>query len=117
MDAGSIPYSAVVQPRPWPAIQRGTDSSTLAVQITRVPPASISAEPVALLMKPGMMLIVAQIGRAAAVRPAPLHAHAAARAPGERDQVHVVDLADRQLEEARAEAPELLQRRRVARKR
>ena len=66
VEAGSIPYSAVVQPRPCPAIQRGTDSSTLAVQITRVPPASISAEPVALRMKPGAMRISR---RSAAPRP------------------------------------------------
>ncbi len=55
VDAGSIEYSAVAQPRPLPAIQRGTDSSTLAVQITRVPPAAISAEPLADLTKSGSM--------------------------------------------------------------
>src|ERR671927_301794 len=45
VDAGSIPYSAVIQPRPWPASHRGTDSWTEAVQITRVPPQAISADP------------------------------------------------------------------------
>src|SRR5918998_15713 len=38
VDAGSIAYSAVTQPRPLPAIQRGTDSCADAVQITRVSP-------------------------------------------------------------------------------
>src|SRR4051795_8463603 len=55
VDAGSIPYSAVTHPRPRPAIQRGTDSSTLAVQITRVSPHEISAEPVAVRTNPGRM--------------------------------------------------------------
>ncbi len=36
VEAGSIPYSAVSQPRPLPASQRGTPSSTDAVQITFV---------------------------------------------------------------------------------
>jgi hypothetical protein len=53
VEAGSIPYSAVTQPRPLPTIQRGTLSSTEAVQMTRVSPAEISAEPVALRTKPG----------------------------------------------------------------
>ena len=76
VEAGSIPYSAVTQPLPWPAIQRGTDSSTLAVQITRVPPASIRAEPVAVFTKPVTIVDVAQVvGRAAVV--AGLGAHAA----------------------------------------
>ena len=47
VEAGSIPYSAVTQPRPLPDIQRGTPASTLAVQITCVRPTEISAEPVA----------------------------------------------------------------------
>ena len=38
VEAGSIPYSAVTQPRPLPAIQRGTLSCAEAVQITRVSP-------------------------------------------------------------------------------
>ena len=38
MEAGSIPYSAVTQPVPLPAIQRGTLSCAEAVQITRVSP-------------------------------------------------------------------------------
>ena len=45
VDAGSIPYSAVTHPVPRPAIQRGTDSVTDAVQITRVSPWVMSAEP------------------------------------------------------------------------
>ena len=55
VEAGSIPYSAVAQPRPLPDIQRGTSSSTLAVQITRVPPASIRHDPLAVRTKPGTM--------------------------------------------------------------
>jgi hypothetical protein len=50
VEAGSIPYSAVTQPRPFPAIHFGTDSSTEAVQITRVPPIEMSADPVAVRM-------------------------------------------------------------------
>ena len=56
-DAGSIPYSAVSQPRPLPSIQRGTDSWTDAVQITRVSPQEISAEPVAVRTKPGSISV------------------------------------------------------------
>ncbi len=48
-----MPYSAVTQPRPEPAIQRGTPSCTEAVQITRVSPIEISAEPVAVRTNPG----------------------------------------------------------------
>jgi hypothetical protein len=50
-----MPYSAVTQPLPLPTIQRGTLSSTEAVQITRVSPHEISAEPLALRTKPGSM--------------------------------------------------------------
>ena len=57
VDAGSIPYSAVTQPRPWPAIQRGTLSCTDAVQITRVSPCVMSAEPVAGLTKCGSIVV------------------------------------------------------------
>ena len=46
-----MPYSAVIHPTPWPRIQPGTDSSTIAVQITRVAPAVTSTEPVADEMK------------------------------------------------------------------
>ena len=53
VDAGSIPYSAVTQPLPRPCIHLGTFSSIDAVQMTRVPPHSIRAEPSALPMKPG----------------------------------------------------------------
>ena len=67
VEAGSIPYSAVIQPRPWPIIQRGTDSCTDAVQITRVPPQAISAEPVAVRTKPGWIVHRPQhVGRAVA---------------------------------------------------
>src|SRR5437764_8442956 len=53
VDAGSIEYSAVTHPRPWPFIQRGTSLTAEAVQITRVPPAEMSADPVAVRTKPG----------------------------------------------------------------
>jgi len=53
VDAGSIPYSAVTQPRPDLAIQRGTLSCTEAVQMTRVSPIEMSADPVAVRTKPG----------------------------------------------------------------
>jgi hypothetical protein len=43
----------VTQPRPFPAIQRGTDSWTEAVQITRVSPHEINTDPVAVGTKPG----------------------------------------------------------------
>ena len=45
VDRGSIAYSAVIQPRPLPRRQRGTSSSTLAAQSTRVEPNSTSTEP------------------------------------------------------------------------
>lgn len=51
-------YSAVIQPLPEPFRNEGTDSSTDAVQMTRVLPTSISAEPSAMAMKLGTMLIV-----------------------------------------------------------
>jgi hypothetical protein len=50
-------YSAVTQPRPLPSIQRGTDSVTDAVQITRVSPCEISTEPSAVRTNPGSILI------------------------------------------------------------
>jgi hypothetical protein len=50
---------------PRPSIQRGTDSSTDAVQMTRVSPCAMSAEPVAVGTKP----VVIVVGRSwAAVR-------------------------------------------------
>ncbi len=53
VEAGSIPYSAVTQPRPLPASHRGTLSCAEAVQITRVSPIEIRAEPVAVRTNPG----------------------------------------------------------------
>jgi hypothetical protein len=47
----------VTQPRPFPIIQRGTDSWTLAVQMTRVSPQEISADPVAVRTKPGSIVV------------------------------------------------------------
>ena len=78
VDAGSIPYSAVTQPRPLPAIQRGTDSWTEAVQMTRVSPQEISTEPVAVATKPGWIVT----GRSSpAARPSRARAGHAATAP------------------------------------
>ena len=53
VDAGSIAYSEVTQPRPLPSSQRGTLSDTDAVQITRVSPCSYRHEPVAVRTNPG----------------------------------------------------------------
>ena len=53
VEAGSIPYSAVSQPWPLPVIQRGTPSCAEAVQMTRVSPIEIRAEPVAVRTNPG----------------------------------------------------------------
>ena len=47
VEPGSIPYSAVSHPCPRPASQRGTPSSIVAVQRTRVFPKEMSAEPCA----------------------------------------------------------------------
>jgi hypothetical protein len=46
----------VSHPRPERAIQRGTLSCTEAVQITRVSPIEISADPVAVRTKPGSIV-------------------------------------------------------------
>ena len=53
---GSIPYSPEIHPLPELRKNAGTASSTEAVQITRVFPISISAEPSAVEMKSGTML-------------------------------------------------------------
>src|SRR5712664_373663 len=50
-----MPYSPVTQPLPWPFINDGTPSSTVAVQITRVLPISISTLPSALVIKSGVI--------------------------------------------------------------
>ena len=63
VEAGSIAYSAVTQPRPRPRIQAGTLSSTEAVQITRVRPTEIRALPSAVSTKPGQDLDRAQLVR------------------------------------------------------
>jgi len=55
VDAGSMEYSEVIQPLPLPRIQFGTPLSMEAVQITRVFPTSMSAEPLAWEMKSGVM--------------------------------------------------------------
>ena len=45
VDRGSIAYSAVTHPVPLPRIHGGTRPSTVAVQMTRVSPVSIRADP------------------------------------------------------------------------
>src|SRR4051812_31323784 len=121
VDAGSIPYSAVIQPRPRPTSHFGTDSWTEAVQITRVSPQEISAEPVAVRTKPGSIVVARSSSGArpsCRLMPAPAPdgsrpARSRAR-PGDRDvgagrrrpQLDAVDLAERHLQEARAERME-----------
>ena len=53
---GSMPYSAVTQPLPLPLRNCGTPSSTVAVQMTRVLPSSMSTLPSAVEMKSGVIL-------------------------------------------------------------
>jgi hypothetical protein len=57
VDAGSIPYSAVTHPLPEPDIHRGTLSSTDAVQMTRVSPTDMSADPLAVRTNPGSIVV------------------------------------------------------------
>ena len=52
--AGSMAYSAVTHPAPWPLRQRGTHSSTVAQHSTRVSPNSAMQDPLAFLMTPGV---------------------------------------------------------------
>jgi hypothetical protein len=54
---GSIPYSAVTQPLPLLRRNGGTRSSTLAVHITRVRPASMSTDPSACIVKDGVIRV------------------------------------------------------------
>ena len=103
VEAGSIPYSAVSQPRPWPCIQRGTDSSTEAVQITRVPPQLISAEPVAVSTNPGSIVV----GRSSEAARPPLRSRLTGATPPARAGARQrLDVAERELQEARAERVE-----------
>src|SRR5204862_6625705 len=83
-----MPYSAVTQPFPELRRNGGTRSSTLAVQITRVRPTSISTDPSACVRYPGVMLV----GRSCEVeRPSVrIMNHDPIKALGERmPQVHV----------------------------
>ena len=50
-EPGSIEYSAVTQPSPLPFIQRGTSSSTDAVQSTRVSPNVTRHDPMVMVVK------------------------------------------------------------------
>src|SRR5438128_8168317 len=54
---GSMPYSAVTQPLPVLRRNCGTLSSTLAAQMTRVLPVSISTEPSACIRKFGVIVV------------------------------------------------------------
>ena len=54
---GSMLYSAVTQPLPFPFKKDGTFSSTVAVQITFVPPQEIKQEPSAYLLILAFILI------------------------------------------------------------
>ena len=101
MDAGSIPYSAVTQPRPDPIIHRGTLSCTEAVQITRVSPIEISAEPVAVRTKPGSIVAGRSCGGRAAVAALPRLMPPLSRRGGPP-----TDLAQRHLQKAGAEGLE-----------
>src|SRR5918996_4802355 len=139
VDAGSIPYSAVSQPRPEPESQRGTPSSSVAVQSTRVLPKEMSTEPWACSTKS----VTRSTGRSSSGRrasrvipPRSRHDPRATRTscggmleagggpgwprerssrPSRRGQLEVshrdvLDAADRELEEAFAEGAELLRR-------
>src|SRR5215211_6301840 len=122
VEAGSIPYSEVSHPRPWPTIQRGTDSCTDAVQMTRVSPQEISAEPVAVRTNPGSIVIgrsspgprpYARSGVIASPAPGSRTRSAPSRRDSSRHQRRglegdPLDLAERELEEAAAEGGEAL---------
>jgi len=56
VERGNIAYSLVIQPLPRPLMNFGTDSSTLAVQMTRVLPTSMRTEPSAVEIKSGIIL-------------------------------------------------------------
>ena len=58
MARGSMPYSAVTQPRPELRSQPGTPCSMVALQRTRVLPHSMRTEPSAVATKPGVMRTV-----------------------------------------------------------
>ena len=94
VDAGSSEYSAVIQPRPLPLSQRGTPSWIDAVQRTSVCPCAQSTEPVRLLEEVGLELERAQL-----VGPPPVGAGSRGGRLELGDR-HVLDLVDRQLEEA-----------------
>ena len=98
-----MPYSAVTQPRPLPAIQRGTLSCAEAVQITRVSPTEISAEPVAVRMNPGSIVV----GRSSSGL-APVAALTHLRHRLDLAELDVLDRAQRHLQEARAQLAERL---------
>src|SRR5687768_5163324 len=57
VEAGSIAYSAVTQPRPDPFRQRGTPSEADAAHSTRVRPNSTSTEPAAWSSQPRVIVI------------------------------------------------------------
>src|SRR3954452_20181148 len=107
VDAGSIPYSAVTHPRPVPFSHFGTPGCQEAVQITRVSPIEMSADPVAVRTKSGSIVVGRRPSAARSwerlMRPPP--AGRGARPPPRR-QRDVLHVAQRQLQEARAEPAE-----------
>lgn len=57
VEAGSMAYSAVIHPCPFPLRKGGTPSSTDAVQMTRVLPVAIRQLPSAVRIKSVWMLM------------------------------------------------------------
>ena len=101
VEAGSIPYSAVSQPRPWPAIQRGTDSCDRR----RADHARLAAGDQRRAGRRGARSSPRSSSGGGRRRPRPplrSRRHAAACSP----QVDVLDRAERHLQEARAERGE-----------
>ena len=71
VEAGSIAYSAVLQPAPASLRQRGTPSSIVALQSTLVLPNCARHEPSAFIITPGVS-VTGRISSAARPKPRPL---------------------------------------------
>ena len=106
VEAGSSEYSAVIQPVPRPAIQRGTPSSTVAVQSTLVFPCCAEHGAVRLLEEVGRELERPKLVGTAARPPGSC---GGSLEVGERD---LLDLVDRELQEASAHRAETARDRR-----
>src|SRR4029453_10514463 len=111
-EAGSIPYSAVIHPRPLPTSQRGTPSSMDAVQSTRVFPKEISTEPSACSTKSGTTSIARSSSgrRPPPIRLPPARGRARGPAPPPHRGAHRrrPPRGERELQEALAQRPELV---------